>query len=112
PDRRLGGEFERRYRDPVQQPDRGAAGLRRERQGGHHGGPTAANHDQHDPIGHVGGPRAALAAMSLAGALSSASGGLANVSAQLALVSHNVANASTPSYAVESIDSQSRTSDG
>jgi flagellar hook-associated protein 1 FlgK len=50
--------------------------------------------------------------MSLAGAISSASSGLANVSAQLALVSHNVANASTPSYAVESIDSQSLTAGG
>ncbi|MFI4982026.1 MAG: flagellar hook-associated protein FlgK, partial [Nevskiales bacterium] len=50
--------------------------------------------------------------MSLAGALSIASGGLANVSAQLALVSHNVANASTPSYAVESIDSQSQSAGG
>ncbi len=50
--------------------------------------------------------------MSLAGALSIATGGLANVSAQLALVSHNVANASTPSYAVESIDSQSQSAGG
>jgi flagellar hook-associated protein 1 len=50
--------------------------------------------------------------MSLAGAISIATGGLANISAQLALVSHNVANASTPSYAVESIDSQSLTASG
>jgi flagellar hook-associated protein 1 FlgK len=50
--------------------------------------------------------------MSLDGALSIASGGLANVSAQLALVSHNVANASTPSYAVESLDSDSLTAGG
>ncbi len=39
--------------------------------------------------------------MSLVAALSIASGGIANVSAQLALVSHNVANASTPGYAME-----------
>jgi flagellar hook-associated protein 1 len=50
--------------------------------------------------------------MSLAGALSIATSGLANVSAQLALVSHNVANASTPGYAVETIDSQSLTAGG
>jgi flagellar hook-associated protein 1 FlgK len=50
--------------------------------------------------------------MSLAGAISIASNGLANVSAQLALVSHNVANASTPSYSVETIDSQSLTAGG
>ncbi len=50
--------------------------------------------------------------MSLLGAISIASGGLANVSAQLALVSHNVANASTPSYAVESLDSTSLTAGG
>ncbi len=50
--------------------------------------------------------------MSLLGALSIATGGLANVSAQLALVSHNVANASTPSYAVESIESSSVTAGG
>lgn len=50
--------------------------------------------------------------MSLDSALSIASGGLANVNAQLALVSHNVANASTPSYAVETLDTQSLTADG
>jgi flagellar hook-associated protein 1 FlgK len=50
--------------------------------------------------------------MSLLGAISNASTGLANVSAQLALVSHNVANASTPSYSVESLDSNSLTSGG
>jgi flagellar hook-associated protein 1 FlgK len=50
--------------------------------------------------------------MSLAGALSIATGGLANVSAQLSLVSHNVANASTPGYAVESLDSESLTAGG
>jgi flagellar hook-associated protein 1 FlgK len=37
---------------------------------------------------------------------------LANVSAQLALVSHNVANASTPSYSVENFDPQSLTAGG
>ena len=50
--------------------------------------------------------------MSLLGAISIATGGLANVSAQLALVSHNVANASTPSYSVESIESSSVTAGG
>jgi len=50
--------------------------------------------------------------MSLAGAIASASSGLADVSARLALVSHNVANASTPSYAVESIGSASLTAGG
>jgi len=50
--------------------------------------------------------------MSLAGAISIANSGLANVSAQLGLVSHNVANASTPSYSVESIDNQSLTAGG
>ena len=50
--------------------------------------------------------------MSLAGVLSIANSGLANVSAQLALVSHNVANASTPGYAVETLDSQSVTAGG
>jgi flagellar hook-associated protein 1 FlgK len=50
--------------------------------------------------------------MSLAGALSIANSGLANVSAQLALVSHNVANASTPSYSVETFDPQSLTAGG
>jgi flagellar hook-associated protein 1 len=50
--------------------------------------------------------------MSLAGALSIATSGLASVSAQLALVSHNVANASTPSYSVENFDPQSLTAGG
>ncbi len=50
--------------------------------------------------------------MSLLGAISIATSGLANVSAQLALVSHNVANASTPSYSVESIESTSVTAGG
>ncbi len=50
--------------------------------------------------------------MSLAGAISIADSGIANVSAQLALVSHNVANASTPSYAVETLDSESLTAGG
>ncbi len=47
--------------------------------------------------------------MNLAGAISIADSGLANINAQLALVSHNVANASTPSYAVESIANESLT---
>jgi flagellar hook-associated protein 1 FlgK len=50
--------------------------------------------------------------MSLDGALSIATGGLANISQQLALVSHNVANASTPGYAVESRSQQALTADG
>src|SRR5580658_4245620 len=50
--------------------------------------------------------------MSLSSALSIANTGLSNVSAQLALVSHNVANASTPSYSVESFDPQSLTAGG
>jgi flagellar hook-associated protein 1 FlgK len=50
--------------------------------------------------------------MSLISSLTTAEGGLANVSAQLALVSHNVANASTPSYATESLDSTSVTAGG
>ena len=50
--------------------------------------------------------------MSLISSLTTAEGELANVSAQLALVSHNVANASTPSYATESLDSTSLTAGG
>lgn len=50
--------------------------------------------------------------MSLDGALSIASGGLANVNAQLALVSHNVANAGTPSYAVETLETTTLTAGG
>ena len=45
--------------------------------------------------------------MSLLGTLSIASSGLANVNQQIALVSQNVANASTPNYAVESLSQQS-----
>src|ERR1700677_3485185 len=41
--------------------------------------------------------------MSLTSAISIASSGIADIGAQLALVSQNVANASTPSYSVESI---------
>jgi flagellar hook-associated protein 1 FlgK len=40
--------------------------------------------------------------MNLDAVLSIASGGLANINAQLALISHNVANATTPGYSVES----------
>src|ERR1700722_5695115 len=40
--------------------------------------------------------------MSLQGALSIATSGLTSINVQLALLSHNVANASTPGYAVES----------
>jgi flagellar hook-associated protein 1 FlgK len=50
--------------------------------------------------------------MGLDGALSIATGGLANVSLQLALVSHNVANAATPGYTVETQTQQSLTADG
>lgn len=50
--------------------------------------------------------------MSLDGALSIATGGLANVSLQLALVSHNVANANTPGYVVETQTQQALTADG
>jgi flagellar hook-associated protein 1 FlgK len=50
--------------------------------------------------------------MSLEAALSIASGGLANVNSQLALVSHNVANADTPGYLVETASQQSLTADG
>jgi flagellar hook-associated protein 1 FlgK len=46
------------------------------------------------------------------GALSIASGGLANINRQMALVSQNVANASTPGYAVETGTQQSITADG
>ena len=50
--------------------------------------------------------------MSLNSALSIASGGLANINAQFALISQNVANASTPGYAVEVGNQQDVTSDG
>lgn len=45
-------------------------------------------------------------------ALSNANSGLANINAQLALLSQNVANANTPSYAVESISQQALTAGG
>jgi flagellar hook-associated protein 1 len=50
--------------------------------------------------------------MSLSSALSIASGGLANINAQFALISQNVANASTPGYAVEVGNQQNVTADG
>jgi flagellar hook-associated protein 1 len=50
--------------------------------------------------------------MNLTSALSIATGGVANINAQLALVSQNVANASTPGYAVETGTQQSLTADG
>jgi flagellar hook-associated protein 1 len=50
--------------------------------------------------------------MELSAALSIAGSGLANVNAQLALVSQNVANASTPSYSVESLSQQDLTASG
>jgi flagellar hook-associated protein 1 len=50
--------------------------------------------------------------MSLNAALSIADSGLANINQQLALLSQNVANASTPSYAVETLGQQSLTAAG
>jgi flagellar hook-associated protein 1 FlgK len=50
--------------------------------------------------------------MSLNSALSIAAGGLANINAQFALISQNVANASTPGYAVEVGSQQALTADG
>jgi flagellar hook-associated protein 1 FlgK len=50
--------------------------------------------------------------MSLNSALSIAAGGLANINAQFALISQNVANASTPGYAVEVGNQQALTADG
>lgn len=50
--------------------------------------------------------------MSLSASLSIAASGLANVNREIALVSQNVANASTPGYAVESAESESLTAGG
>ncbi len=50
--------------------------------------------------------------MSLNSALSIATGGLANINAQFALISQNVANAATPSYAVEVGTQTALTADG
>jgi flagellar hook-associated protein 1 FlgK len=50
--------------------------------------------------------------MSLDAALSIAGGGLANINAQFALISQNVANAATPSYAVEVPSQTALTADG
>lgn len=50
--------------------------------------------------------------MSLNAALSIASSGLAAINAQLGIVSHNVANASTPGYATETVPLHSLTADG
>ncbi len=50
--------------------------------------------------------------MSLNAALSIASSGLWNIGQQIALLSQNVANASTPSYAVETLSQQSLTAAG
>lgn len=50
--------------------------------------------------------------MSLDSALSIARGGLANINAQFALISQNVANAATPSYAVEVSTQSAETADG
>jgi flagellar hook-associated protein 1 FlgK len=50
--------------------------------------------------------------MGLNSALSIAAGGLANINAQFALISQNVANAATPSYAVEIGSQEAETADG
>ena len=50
--------------------------------------------------------------MSLNGALGIASGGLANIGLGLSVVSQNIANASTPQYAVESATEQSQSASG
>lgn len=50
--------------------------------------------------------------MNLDGALKIAAGGLANINRQMAVISQNVANASTPGYAVEHGTQQSLTADG
>ena len=50
--------------------------------------------------------------MGLDGALGIASGGLANIGLGLAVISQNVANASTPQYAVESASQQSLSASG
>jgi flagellar hook-associated protein 1 FlgK len=50
--------------------------------------------------------------MSLDSALSIARGGLANINAQFALISQNVANAATPTYAVEVSTQTAETADG
>ncbi|MDR3530311.1 MAG: flagellar hook-associated protein FlgK [Rhodopila sp.] len=50
--------------------------------------------------------------MSIGSVLSIASGGLANINTQFALISQNVANAATPSYAVEVSTQQALTADG
>jgi len=50
--------------------------------------------------------------MGIANALSIATGGIANINTQLALVSNNVANASTPGYAVETATQTSIVGDG
>src|SRR5580693_5825936 len=50
--------------------------------------------------------------MSLDSALSIASGGLANINTQFAVISQNVANASTPGYAVEVGNQQDVTAGG
>jgi len=50
--------------------------------------------------------------MSLTSALHIANSGLTNVSTALSLVAHNVANASTTGYAVESLNQQSMTASG
>ena len=50
--------------------------------------------------------------MSIGTALTIASGSLGNVSAQFALIGHNVANASTPDYAVETMPQESLVANG
>jgi flagellar hook-associated protein 1 FlgK len=50
--------------------------------------------------------------MNLDASLAIAGSGLGNINARLALISHNVANASTPSYAAETIGSENLSSGG
>ena len=101
-------EFERRHLDRVQPAHRRAGGLFGEHQDDQHRRSNGAVASQHDPVAR---PRA-TPAMSLNAALSIADSGLANINQQLALLSQNVANASTPSYAVETLGQQSLTAAG
>lgn len=50
--------------------------------------------------------------MSLSAALAIASGEIGNINAQFSLIGHNIANAATPSYAVEEVAQQSVTAGG
>ena len=50
--------------------------------------------------------------MGLSAALSIAAGGLNNIDAQIGTVSHNVANAATPGYSLETLPQESMTAGG